>query len=463
MASPGVTGEASHWEGIDPGWAWAPYEPSAGQQWDLERVAHLYRRAAWGGTWEQLQQALRDGPAASVERLLRGETGQEEFYAVARRTAQSVAATGDGNDLAAWWLYVMLHSPHPLLERLTLFWHGHFATSAAKVSDARLMLAQNEALRRHALGPFAPLLHALARDPAMLLWLDSASNRKTKPNENFAREVMELFCLGLGNYTERDIQEAARAFTGWEVRHGKFVYSPHHHDDGIKTVLGRTGALDGDDVLEVLLEHPATALFLAGKMFRYLVSDTPPSQRLLQGLADAYRRQGYSTAWLVGTMLRSNLFYSEHARYRRIKSPLEMAVGLLRALEGTTNFTALAADLQPAGQVPFYPPSVKGWDAGRAWITTSTMLARINLVWNLVCGTHPRYGRKVALDALAQRYEAARSDRAANWLTQLLLGRLLDDDVQQHLVARADQATEPHLRLARVVHGLAARAEFHLA
>jgi uncharacterized protein (DUF1800 family) len=458
-----TSGQARDGRQIDPDWAWAPYEPSPEQPWNLERAAHLWRRAAWGGTWPQLQQAVREGPATSVERLLRGESGQEEFYRVASQTAQAVAATGDGHDLAAWWLYTMLHSPHPLLERITFFWHGHFATSAAKVSDARLMLAQNDALRRHALGPFGPLLYELARDPAMLLWLDSASNRKTKPNENFAREVMELFCLGLGNYSERDIQEAARAFTGWEVRHGKFVYSPHHHDAGTKSVLGRSGPLTGDDVLDILLDQPATAQFLVGKVYRYLVSDTLPDDQLLRPLAEQFRRHDYSTAWLVATMLRSNLFYSELSLYRRIKSPVELAVGLLRGLEATTNCTALAADLQPAGQVPFYPPSVKGWDAGRAWITTSTMLARINLVWNLVSGTHPRYGRKVALDELAQRHGMTDSDAAAAWLGELLLGRPLDEGIQQHLLTVGEQATQPHLRLARVVQGLAARAEFHLA
>src|SRR5262245_13356349 len=217
---------------VDPKWAWAPFEPSKAEAWNLARASHLCRRVALGGTWADLQRAIAEGPAKTIDRLMTGfgrdaakgeGKTQESFYRESAATAASL--TSDAENLPGWWLYVMLHTPHPVLEKITLFWHGHFATSAAKVQKAGLMLDQNQLLREHALRPFGPLVGGIAKDPAMLLWLDSATNKKFKPNENFAREVMELFCLGLGNYTERDIKQAAKAFTGWEVRHGKFFFN----------------------------------------------------------------------------------------------------------------------------------------------------------------------------------------------------------------------------------------------
>src|SRR5687768_12345063 len=205
----------------DPQWDWQPYEPSAARPWNLERAAHLYRRAGFGATWDDLQQALRSTPQETLARLSAGD-GAESFYAEARSTITALLGFGNIDDLSAWWLYVMLHAPNPLVEKLTLFWHGHFATSAAKVTDPQLMFVQNELLRKHAAGNFRELLRAMTRDTAMLLWLDSAVNRKSRPNENFAREVMELFCLGTGHYTERDVKEAARCFTGWEVHNNRF-------------------------------------------------------------------------------------------------------------------------------------------------------------------------------------------------------------------------------------------------
>jgi len=398
----------------DPETAWMPYLPSAERPWNLERAAHLYRRAAFGGTWRELQEAVEAGPAATVERLMQGGGEKESFYAEARSTIASLLGLGGANELPAWWLYVMIHSPHPLEEKMTLFWHGHFATSAAKVTDHGLMLAQNELLRKHALGGFRPLLHGAARDTAMLLWLDSSVNRKTRPNENFAREVMELFALGVGNYTERDIKEAARAFTGWEVKHNRFWFNQVQHDAGRKRVLGKSGSFDGDQVIDVLLAEPAAARFIVRKLYRYLVADDFPSasagdasgsaaagraefEALVDSLADEYRRNDYDTGRLVRTILSSNHFYSAAAMGRKIKSPVEFAVGLVRALGGHTNHYALADDLAGLGQRVFYPPNVKGWNGGREWINAYTLLQRQNLVTAICGGRDGRYGDRMEL------------------------------------------------------------------
>ena len=299
----------------------------------------------------------------------------------------------------------------------------------------------------------------------MLLWLDSATNRKSHPNENFAREVMELFCLGLGNYSERDIQEAARAFTGWELRQYRFFFNRYQHDDGSKTVLGRSGQFTGDDVLGILLENRGTARFLTAKLFQHLISESEvPPRELIEPLAAGYRERDYDTAWLLRTMLGSNLFFSPFARRQKIKGPVEMAVGLLRSLEGTTNTYRLQRDLGELGQALFEPPTVKGWDGGRAWITSATLLGRLNLVWALVSGTNRDYGDKVDLAGLLARQGIRDPAAAVEHLSLLLLGELPSPEVRVKLVAAAGSAGEPDsLRYARVVQAITALPEFQLA
>jgi uncharacterized protein (DUF1800 family) len=223
---------------VDPAWAWSPYEPDTRQPWDRARAAHLYRRAGFAANWQQLDEAVQQEPAAIVRQLLAAGAKGNDFKLEMEQLGKTILASGNPQSLSAWWLYWMLHTPDQCGEKATLFWHGHFATSAAKVTSARLMLAQNDLLRRHALGNFVELVQAVSRDPAMLIYLDSATNRKLRPNENYARELMELFCLGPGNYTERDIQEIARSFTGWEVRDEKFRFNPYQHDRGQKSLLG---------------------------------------------------------------------------------------------------------------------------------------------------------------------------------------------------------------------------------
>jgi len=452
---------------VDPGWAWAPYEPGPNAPWSRDLAAHLYRRAAFGADWATLQRALDEGPAATVDRLLRGGDGADSFYAEARRAVEPLlGAPIEAGHLPAWWLHVMLRTPHPLLEKITLFWHGHFATSSAKVTDPWLMYGQNALLREHALSSFRPLLHGMAKDAAMLIWLDSAVNRKAHPNENFAREVMELFCLGLGQYTEQDIKQAARAFTGWEVRRRRYFFNPYQHDGGEKLVLGVRGPFNGEDVLQILLEQPAAAKFLVGKLYRYLVSETSPApETLLAPLADGYRQRDYDTSWLVGTILRSNLFFSRLVVRTRVKGPVDLAIGLLRSLEASVNTYALAEDLAPLGQALFAPPNVKGWDGGGEWINSSTLVGRANLVWALVGGADNRYGNRVPLERLAALEGVTEPAAVARRLAELLLGTDPPQAVSVQLAAVAadNSITDQRLRLARLVHAVATLPEYQLA
>ena len=283
-----------------------------------------------------------------------------------------------GLALKGWWLTEMLTTDSQLTERMTLFWHNHFTSSLQKVRDAGLMYRQNLLLRKYALGSFADMLRAVARDPAMLVYLDSATNRRGQPNENFAREVMELFTLGEGRYGESDIKEAARAFTGWSIdpASGEFLWRPFQHDAGMKTVLGRSGDFQGEDVIEILLAQPATAEFVVGKLWKEFVSPQPDPAEVAR-IARVFRASGYQIKPVLRELLLGAAFWAPENRGALVKSPVELVVGTLRqfdvAFSDPLPFVLLLRNL---GQDILSPPNVKGWPGGEAWIDTRTLLAR---------------------------------------------------------------------------------------
>ena len=330
------------------------------------------------GIWRapaEIEAAVKNGFSATFEQLLRGLPETTERDKMLADLGEDFATDNSGIKLRGWWLYSMLNSGHPFREKLVLFWHNHFATSVNKVHSLSLMYRQNQLLRRHALGSFRPFLNEISRDVAMLIWLDSNKNVKAHPNENYAREVMELFSLGVGNYTEKDVQEAARAFTGWHADTflQRFEFDPQEHDDGEKTVLGQTGKWNGDDVLRIILEQPAAARFLVGKLYRDFVSETPPPTALLEPLAERFRKSDFDVADLLKTMLGSRLFFSEHAYLKRIKSPVEFVLGTAKAAWPGPLAPATVA-LEPMGQPLFAPPNVKGWPGGKVWLNNATLL-----------------------------------------------------------------------------------------
>src|SRR5262245_17021880 len=250
---------------------WAPYSPDDKAPWDLTRVVHLHRRAGFAASWDELQRDLEDGPEKSVTRLVKPAAGPHtpaDFAATADLLADSAVAAGEIGRLKAWWFYRMVFGPDPVTEKLALVWHDHFATANSKVKDVGLMRQQNDTFRKHARGKFADLLTASVKEPAVLLYLDAPANRKGHANENLARELMELFTIGIGNYSEKDVKEAARALTGWAVEDGVFAVKPARHDDGEKTILGKAGAWAGDDLVKMLLARPATADRIVFKLCR---------------------------------------------------------------------------------------------------------------------------------------------------------------------------------------------------
>jgi uncharacterized protein (DUF1800 family) len=409
-------------DAIDPRWAWQAYRPTAQEPWDLKKVGHLYRRAAFGATWDELQAALDAGPEAAVTRLIEGGPGTEQFDRATAERVPSIARANSGAQARAWWLYRMLYTPHPLREKLTLFWHNHFATSDSKVNNAGFMLGQYRLMDRNALGSFRTLLQDMSKDPAMMVWLDTRDSKKGSPNENYARELMELFSLGVGHYTEHDVREAARAFTGWEIRGTEAVFNAGQHDAGVKTVLGQTGNWTGADVVRICLEQPSAPSFVVGKLYRFLVSETvPATDELLAPLAEQFRGSDYDFGGLVRTVLHSNLFFSSAVYRTRIKSPVEFALGMVRGLEGRVGSTALAAALEALGQNLFYPPTVKGWDGGTAWLNGQTLLFRQNLALALTSTEDPRFGRRTDPAALLRRHGKTTDAECADFFLKLFL------------------------------------------
>lgn len=285
-------------------------------------------------------------------------------------------------ELREWWFREMLTTRSPLTEKMTLFWHNHFATSQQKVRFTPLMYRQNVMLRKNALGNFGTMLREIARDPAMLIYLDGANSRKEQPNENFAREVMELFTLGEGHYSEQDIKEAARAFTGFSVDRssGEFVFRRAIHDYGRKSVLGKAGNFDGDQIIDILLAKPEAAEFITRKLWKEFISPTPDPKEVAR-MAAVFRDSGYNIAKLMRVMLTSEAFYAMDNRGSLIKSPVEFVVGTVKQFEiDTPNLRPFVLASALLGQNVFTPPNVKGWPGGETWINSATLLGRKQLL-----------------------------------------------------------------------------------
>lgn len=397
---------------IRPELAWEPFTPTRKSRWDVEKAAHLYRRAAFGASWDVIEAAAALSPVEAVERVFRGQEGLARFESDVIRLTQGTLESNNPRELQGLWMYRLLNSPHPLQEKLTLFWHNHFATSQAKVNSVRLMHRQNDTQRRYALGSFAGLLREMTFDPAMLIWLDSNTNRKGAPNENYAREVFELFSLSPGHYTENDIKEAARALTGWSAKDEQPFFNPAEYDAGEKTIFGQKGAFTAGDVVRLALSQPACARFIVRKLFRELINDHDlPPDALIEPLAVEYRLRDYDTGWLVKRMLSSWLFYSDASMHQRIKSPVEFVVGTVRSLGGTVSPLQASEVCAQLGQSLYFPPNVKGWDGGREWISSTTLLLRQNVAFEITKGRDE--AARLDPARLAVKYQAKTPEQVA--------------------------------------------------
>lgn len=367
----------------------------------FQDARHLLARTGFGGAPTEIRRLAALSRETAVDQLL-GNASPEAMTNPPRdvltalppvagmrgMTAEQKKAFNrerreDAFKLKGWWYQELLTTPSPLTERMTLFWHNHFTSSFHKVKWPALLYHQNVLLRHHAMGSFRDLLFQVSKDPAMMLYLDTQTNHKDHPNENFARELFELFTLGEGRYTEQDVKEAARAFTGWRVakRHGAgFAFNRHQHDDGVKHVLGKTGTFGGDDILAMALNQQACATYLTRKLWREFVSDRPDPQEV-ERLAGQFRFSGYQVKPLLRELFTSPHFWAPENRGVLVKSPVELLVGTSRLLNLPINDTTMLAKYgRRLGQDLFDPPNVKGWPGGTRWITAATLLNRWQLL-----------------------------------------------------------------------------------
>ena len=434
--------------------------PIDAANWGHAAAAHLLERAGFGGTPEEVRQIASLTPRQAVRSLVYFDSvapqtlepfehsgifdeGLDPFPPSRPATTRLAQATGEAlgirvreggarplqpivnkffywlrasrletDRVAQWWAERMLTTNRPLQEKIALFWHGHFATSEDKVRDYRKMLQQLRLFQHHGLGNFGDLLLRTAQDPAMLAYLDAGVNVKGSPNENFAREIMELFSMGVGHYTEQDIREAARAFTGWNFQGTRFSADASRHDDGVKRFLGHEGRFSGQEVIQLILAHDATPEFIATKLYRFFVSEDV-DEELATALGDLLRKHDYALQPFLEVLFMSRAFHDRSTVGRHIKSPVEFVISTYRKL-GLTNLPG-APDFNEVtgalGQHLFHPPTVAGWSSGRSWITPSLLMERGNFALNLMFpdiefvpgDRYPAYGTGEQIRAVHRR------------------------------------------------------------
>lgn len=409
----------------EPKSVWEPYDPSRDGAWDLARAAHLHRRAGFGATSSRLARDVEDGHEASIGRLIEGDAEcpdgrtRAEFERLAAAMEDSTRRDPTMGRVRSAWLFRLVNGPHPFRERITLAWHGHYATGARKVADPVAMLDQNEAMRALWDAPISRLHRAMLDSSAMQVWLDGTSSETNRPNENLGREFLELFALGEGAYTEDDVKAAARALTGYRAvnrvdpAENSVSFSPRFHDGGEKTLLGETGRWGPGDVVRIATNHPAAARAIARRLYVTFIDDlSPPPVPLIESLADLIRVPGdVDVRRGLRVVLHSRIFHGESTQGRKVKSPVDFAVELVRSCgwhRPSLDPVVIDHHLTRMGQTLFEPPNVAGWPGGQAWLAAPLLIARANFVAAIT--TVP--GVEDRLRALAHAHG---SDDPASW------------------------------------------------
>ncbi len=446
---------------VDPAWAWAPYQPSQSCPWNSTLAAHLYRRAAFGATGTELQRAVKLGAQATIDQLLDPPAEGSELSTSREANEAHAARSGDAQGFQAWWLRRLIESGNPLVEKLTLFWHNRFAIGAAATGDLPLFHSHLQTLRGNTLGDFRSLLGALLRDPAMFIALGGSQNRRAQPNLAFARPWLEVFTVGSRAAGAEDIEGVARAFTGCFVYGSQLRFIDREHDDGVWTVLGRRGQCGCAELLDLLASHPQTARNLVRGLFCWFISETAlPTDALLQPLADAILLPG-GVRTTVRTMLSSNLFFSRRAVGQKIKSPVELAVGLARGLEGTPPCLPLASDLGRLGQQLSEPPTARGWPTGSDWINTISLGARLQLGQDMLNGSR-EYGKGLDPWPTAEKQGCRTVAEATQFWLELLLQNQLPASSVRTLIEAAQRERPGSSAARRIVTSILCQPEFQL-
>ena len=412
---------------------------------ELGLIAHLLRRAGFGGTLKELEEYQAKGYEATVEELLHPEDIPEWNDDLVRRYQPDQNSVMYFESAQSYAMYKMINSNRLLEEKISLFWHGLFATAYGKLNHAKGVLNQTDTFRRHGLGSFHDILMELSRDPAMIFWLDNKDNHKNSPNENYGRELLELFSMGIGHYSEDAVKNCARAFTGWTIANAEYMsnrasrdsiwpsgridwqfeYRPEDHDETDKDFLGRRGNFNGEDIIDIIAMRPATSWFISGKLYNYFVSDTA-NEEATAFLAEEYRKSGGNIRSMLRALFLSDYFKSEAVWYDKIKSPAELVVGTAR-LAGSyktpqSNITSKASDANFMGQEILNPPTLEGWHTGMEWVATGTLVERVNSS-ALVIGNTLQPGVQDMIQRLKDRQKSYQPDELVD-ACLLLLGNL---------------------------------------
>ena len=403
------------------------------------RISHLVWRAGFGASAAEIARFREMGLQATIDHLVDFDAVDDS--ALETRLASQEFDLERLNHLRRWWLQQMAFSARPLQEKMALFWHGILTSSFKKVGKGPQMLAQNELFRRDGMGRYDALLKSISRDPAMMIYLDSRSNKKAAPNENYSRELMELFSLGIGHFTEKDVRESARAFTGWQLKaKTEYFFNRGQHDYGSKTFLGRTGRFDGDDIVDIIMAQPAAAEYVCTRLWSFFAYPDP-EPAVVSRLAAIFRENKTGIRPVVRAIFQADEFYSDRAAAALVKGPVELAVGTVRTLGIDTGFKRLDQPIESMGQVLFGRPNVAGWPGGAAWLNSSALLQRINLA-NTVATARSEPMRFDPI-ALLPGQDLNDSDAVVGSLGELLLGGRLRGPERRLLSAFLESMNNP--------------------
>lgn len=481
---------------------------------NYQDTAHLLRRAGFGADPATIKAAAQDGLSATTDTLLHPEHTPDTLddTGILNGLVSLIPPSKNGGmptqAVKMWWVHRMIASPRPLVEKMTLFWHGHF-TSKDGGTQGDVLYRQNQLFRQNALGSFRTLTLAVSRDPEMLRYLNGNQNYKAHPNENYARELMELFTTGIGHYTEDDVKAAARAFSGWNLHGGEFYFNTRQHDNDPKTFMGKTGNWNGDDIVDILVAHPATAQRLCGQLFAYFAYPNPEPE-VMNALVQTYFTSGYDIRAVVGQIFHSRAFYSDKARYGVIKSPAQYVIGTVKMLGLSRAVELVLSDITPAndmaanqaamptpeipgqsapalatpaitrpqaagrklgilaglpvamrsmGQDLLAPPSVKGWDGGEAWINTSTLLARVNFA-DTISRSRELFGGQTVRLVDYTRQNNLTPEAWVDFLAETLGPLPLTPATRQAMIDYVNSADSPNAAAATVQNTAFTQAQF---
>ena len=431
---------------------------------DIQLMAHLMRRAGFGAPYEELEARAAKGYEATVEELLRADENLDWEEDLARRHMIGGPLGNAMPEIQGYWMQRMISTTRPLREKMTLFWHTILCSGDSKIDHPETMDTHIDMVRENALGRYPDLLVALSRDPGMIIYLDNRYSHKDSINENYGRELLELFSMGVGNYTEDDIKMAARAFTGWTLapamssalpyqRHAfKFQYDPEDHDDGEKVFLGQRGRFNGDDIINIIARQPATARFIARHLYDFFVADevqvpawqsTPPRDpAAVNVLADAYLQSNYDIRSVLRVLFNSGFFKDESVWYARVKSPVEVVVGTMRLvgdhLTPAPGIESLVGEAGGMGQILLNPPSVEGWHGGKEWINSGALVNRVNFVANRV-GDLSLPGVQRIVARLGDNTEPISPSDFVDGCLELMGSMRVEEDTRHALIAHVER------------------------